>query len=80
MFIFSFQTLNAQCDSHKKSSHSSSWNNHSDLVDIVSNSDDFSTLTVALKTAGLVKTLKAMDLLRYSHLPMLLLPNCQTVL
>ena len=58
MFILSFQLLNAQCDSHKKSSHSSSWNNHSDLVDIVSNSDDFSTLTVALKTAGLVKTLQ----------------------
>lgn len=57
--LFSFNLLNAQCGSHKKSSHTSSWNNHSDLVDIVSNSDDFSTLTVALKTAGLVKTLQS---------------------
>jgi len=58
LFLFSFQFLSAQCGSHKKSHHASSWNNHSDLVDIVSNSDDFSTLTVALKTAGLVKTLQ----------------------
>lgn len=52
------QAAYAQCGSHKKQSHSSSWNHRSDLVDIVSNNDDFSTLTVALKTAGLIKTLQ----------------------
>ena len=58
MFLLSFQLLNAQCGSHKKKHHSSSWNHRSDLVDIVSGDDNFSTLTVALKTAGLVKTLE----------------------
>lgn len=58
-FIFASQVSNAQCGSHKKNNRNISWNHHSDLVDIVSGSNDFSTLTVALKTAGLVKTLQS---------------------
>jgi len=58
IFILSFQISNAQYNSHKKNNYNSSWSNHSDLVNLVSNSDEFSTLAVALKTAGLIKTLQ----------------------
>ncbi len=49
--------LNAQCNSHQavkvKQSH-----HEKDLVDIASNSDQFTTLVAAVKAAGLVETLK----------------------
>ncbi|MBT8233220.1 MAG: fasciclin domain-containing protein [Saprospiraceae bacterium] len=56
-FILLSNLAIAQCGSHSKTSNAS-WNHQSDLVDIVSGSNDFTTLTVALKTAGLVKTLQ----------------------
>lgn len=53
----------AQCgnSSSKRTNHhakKASWHS-ADIVDIASGSDDFSTLVVAVKTAGLVETLKS---------------------
>lgn len=54
-------TASAQCSSNiKHNAHHTSYNTHSkDIVDIAAGNDDFSTLVVALKTAGLVETLHA---------------------
>jgi uncharacterized surface protein with fasciclin (FAS1) repeats len=53
------QTAFAQCGSSKSKHHAShSWSHHDDLVDVVSNNENFGTLTVALKTAELVSTLQ----------------------
>lgn len=52
----SFQSI-AQCGSHHKVKQTS-WGHGKDIIDIATGSDDFSTLTVAVKTAGLVSTLQ----------------------
>lgn len=63
IFALAFSTASfAQCGSSK--SHKTSWktqkaSGHSqDIVDIAASDDNFSTLVVAVKTAGLVETLK----------------------
>lgn len=65
-FIFAFTVCSlfafastAQCSSsNKHNSQSTSYNTHStDIVDIALGNDQFSTLVVALKSAGLVETL-----------------------
>jgi len=49
----------AQCSSHKNThAKQASWSQHEDLIDIVTSNDNFATLTVAVKTAGLVGTLQ----------------------
>lgn len=55
---------NAQCGSKSNNHHakqtSYNWNeHHRDIVDIASDSDQFATLVVALKTADLVSTLQS---------------------
>jgi len=58
--LLTSQAALAQCGSKSKHNvHRSSWSQNEDLVDIVSSNESFGTLTVALKTAGLVKSLKA---------------------
>lgn len=59
VFIVLAQASFAQCGS-SKSKHQASytWNQHEDIIDIVSGNDNFATLTVAVKTAGLVSTLQ----------------------
>jgi len=55
----SFQS-NAQCNSHHKSNaKKTSWHGGNDIIDVASSSDDFGTLTAAVKTAGLVETLQS---------------------
>jgi len=58
LLAFSTAAL-AQCGSNKNHVKNASWNHHQDIVDIASAGEDFSTLVVAVKTAGLVKTLKS---------------------
>lgn len=57
-FVLIFQGLQAQCGSSKAHARTASYTHHNNLVDLVTGSDDFSTLTVALKTADLVGTLQ----------------------
>ena len=57
IFVLSASAAFAQCSS-SKTTHQASWNGHNDLVEIVTGNDNFGTLTVALKTAGLVSTLQ----------------------
>lgn len=54
----SYSFLTAQCGNHHKTRVLST-SHHKDIVDIAVSSDNFSTLVVALKTAGLVETLKS---------------------
>ncbi len=51
----------AQCSSSKKNSHAkkASYKHQKDIVDVAASNDDFATLVVAIKTAGLVETLKS---------------------
>ena len=58
-FILVTQTLTAQCGSKSHHARQASYTHLQDLVDIVSNNDNFGTLTVAVKTAGLVSTLQS---------------------
>ena len=51
--------INAQCHSKKSHVQNASWSHGQDIVDIAAGSEDFSTLVVAVKTAGLVNTLKS---------------------
>ena len=48
----------AQCNSHHKKSHhknvKSAYHERNDIIDIASGNDQFSTLTTAVKVAGLV--------------------------
>jgi len=59
--LISFQA-NAQCGSHKKSSHAKathvSYQMDEDIVDVAASLDQFSTLVTAVKAADLVGTLK----------------------
>lgn len=48
----------AQCNAHHKTRVAASYH-HKDIVDIAAGNDNFSTLVVAVKTAGLVETLKS---------------------
>lgn len=65
IFALAFSAASfAQCGSNKKS-HNTSWKaqkaswHSKDIVDIAASDDNFSTLVVAVKTAGLVETLKS---------------------
>jgi uncharacterized surface protein with fasciclin (FAS1) repeats len=53
----------AQCNSHHKKSHhknvKSAYHERNDIIDIASGNDQFSTLTTAVKVAGLVSTLQS---------------------
>lgn len=51
--------LNAQCGANKSHVQNVSWSHGKDIVDIAAGTDDFATLVVAVKTAGLVNTLKS---------------------
>ena len=63
-FVFGlfFSASNAQCNSHHKKSHhknvKSAYHEKQDLIDVAMSSDQFSTLTAAVKVAGLVETLQ----------------------
>lgn len=56
-FFTAFSIVSAQCGSHHKTKVMST-SQHKDIVDIAAGSDNFSTLVVAVKAAGLVETLK----------------------
>ena len=57
VFTFSTTAL-AQCTSHHRTKVASSYH-HKDIVDVAAQYDALSTLVVAVKTAGLVETLKS---------------------
>lgn len=61
IFIAFTQMATAQCGSSKShhQTKQTSWSHQNNLVDIVTGNDNFGTLTVALKTAGLVSTLES---------------------
>lgn len=60
--IFFFLQINAQCSTSNKQSNQHartvSIQHTSDIIDIAASNENFSTLVVAIKTAGLVETLK----------------------
>lgn len=57
VFTFSAQ-VDAQCGAHRSTKVASSYH-HKDIVDVASGYDALGTLVVAVKTAGLVETLKS---------------------
>ncbi len=57
LFVFS-SAIQAQCGSHRTTKVASSYH-HKDIVDVAAGYDNLSTLVVAIKTAGLVETLKS---------------------
>lgn len=64
LFIFTaLITGNSQCNSHnnhnRTNKHVKAVYQHKDIVDIAASDDQFSTLVLAVKTAGLVETLKS---------------------
>lgn len=58
VFTFSAATT-AQCGSHHRTTKVASSYHHKDIVDVAAGYDALSTLVVAVKTAGLVETLKS---------------------
>jgi len=63
LFSLFFSVSNAQCNSHHKKSHhksvKSSYHERQDIIDLAVASDQLSTLTAAVKVAGLVETLQS---------------------
>ncbi|NND95067.1 MAG: fasciclin domain-containing protein [Flavobacteriales bacterium] len=59
--LFVTSSAYAQCGSHQKTSHikKASWSHSSDIIDVASGVEDFSTLVAAIKAADLASTLKS---------------------